>query len=391
MPRSGPATPGAVPDDAGPGDVVPPGTPAGATGPPGAAGAGSPEHAVEGDGPATGTWPAPVRRPTGRDVARLAGVSQATVSLVFSGSEAGRRVSDATRERVREAARGLGYRPQAAGRQLRLGRSGMILLAVPNILGPFFGRVLEGVHEEAGRHGLAVVVSSGWGSATLAEAATTSRFDGLLICSPDDSQLGELPADTPAVFLDADPGTDRARPTVELDVAGGMRAAVEHLAALGHRRIGRLRSTHSAYTFRVRQAAFEEAVRSLGLDVLELGVSLNEGQSAARVAAHRLLEHPARPRAVICDDDVVASGVYQAAAELGLRVPADLSVVGIDNVPVAALLAPPLTTVDLPGEELGRAGVAALARLLRGEPVAPVAPLATSLVLRSSTAPGRTD
>ncbi|MFJ2776523.1 MULTISPECIES: LacI family DNA-binding transcriptional regulator [unclassified Kitasatospora] len=338
-------------------------------------------------GSVAGTWPAPVRRPTGRDVARLAGVSQATVSLVFSGSEAGRRVSEATRERVREAARSLGYRPQAAGRQLRLGRSGMILLAVPNILGPFFGRVLEGVHEEAGRHGLAVVVSSGWGSATLADAATTSRFDGLLICSPDDSQLGELPADTPAVFLDADPGTDRARPTVELDVAGGMRAAVEHLAGLGHRRIGRLRSTHAAYTFRVRQAAFEQAAAGLGLEVVELGVSLNEGQPAARGAARRLLERPDRPPAVICDDDVVASGVYQAAAELGLRVPADLSVIGIDNIPVAQLLTPPLTTVDLPGEELGRAGVEALAGLLRGDPVAPVPPLTTSLVLRSSTAP----
>ncbi|MFF3072349.1 LacI family DNA-binding transcriptional regulator [Kitasatospora sp. NPDC057936] len=338
---------------------------------------------------AAGTWPAPARRPTGRDVARLAGVSQATVSLVFSGSEAGSRVSDATRERVREAARSLGYRPQAAGRQLRLGRSGMILLAVPNLLGPFFGRVLEGVHEEAGRHGLAVVVSSGWGSATLAEAATTSRFDGLLICSPDDSQLGELPADTPAVFLDADPGTDRARPTIELDVAGGMRAAVEHLAALGHRRIGRLRSIHSAYTFRVRQAAFEQAVAELGLDVVELGVRLNEGHPAARNVARGMLERPDAPRAVICDDDVVASGVYQAAAELGVRVPDDLSVVGMDNVAVAALLAPPLTTVDLPGEELGRAGTAALAGLLRGERVAPPPPLATSLVLRSSTAAAR--
>ncbi|MEE1789038.1 LacI family DNA-binding transcriptional regulator [Streptomyces sp. SP17BM10] len=338
---------------------------------------------------ASGTWPAPARRPTGRDVARLAGVSQATVSLVFSGSEAGSRVSDATRERVREAARSLGYRPQAAGRQLRLGRSGMILLAVPNLLGPFFGRVLEGVHEEAGRHGLAVVVSSGWGSATLAEAATTSRFDGLLICSPDDSQLGDLPADTPAVFLDADPGTDRARPTIELDVAGGMRAAVEHLAALGHRRIGRLRSIHSAYTFRARQAAFEQAVAELGLDIVELGVRLNEGHPAARSVARGMLERPDAPRAVICDDDVVASGVYQAAAELGVRVPDDLSVVGMDNVAVAALLAPPLTTVDLPGEELGRAGTAALAGLLRGERVVPPPPLATSLVLRSSTAGAR--
>ncbi|MGA5818353.1 LacI family DNA-binding transcriptional regulator [Kitasatospora sp. NPDC094028] len=339
-------------------------------------------------GSTAGTWPPPARRPTGRDVARLAGVSQATVSLVFSGSEAGRRVSEATRERVRQAADSLGYRPQAAGRQLRLGRSGMIMLAVPNLQGPFFGRVLQGVHQEAGRHGLAVVVSSGWGSATLAEAATAGRFDGLLICSPDDSQLGELPADTPAVFLDADPGTDRARPTVELDVAGGMRAAVEHLAALGHRRIGHLRSTHAAYTFRRRQAAFEQAVRELGLDVVELGVSLNDGHAAARIVAGQLLERADHPRAVVCDDDVVASGVYQAAAERGLRVPDDLSVVGMDNVTVAALLAPPLTTVDLPGEELGRAGAAALAALLHGEPVPPVPPLATSLVLRASTAPG---
>ncbi|MGW4648887.1 LacI family DNA-binding transcriptional regulator [Kitasatospora sp. NPDC004289] len=330
------------------------------------------------------------RRPTGRDVARLAGVSQATVSLVFSGSEAGQRVSPATRERVREAARELGYRPQAAGRQLRLGRSGMILLAVPNMLGPFFGRVLVGVHEEAGRHGLAVVVSSGWGSATLAEAATTSRFDGLLVCSPDDSQLGALPSGTPVVFLDADPAladpeTGRTRPTVELDVASGMRAAVEHLAGLGHRRIGHLRSTHSAYTFRVRQAAFEQAAR--GLEVIELGVTLNDGQRAARAVARELLSRPDRPHAVVCDDDVVASGLYQAAAELGLRIPDDVSVVGMDNIPVADLLAPPLTTVDLPGEELGRAGAAALAALLRGEPAEPVPPLATRLVERSSTRP----
>ncbi|WP_371498671.1 LacI family transcriptional regulator [Kitasatospora sp. NBC_00374] len=329
--------------------------------------------------------PTPPKRPTGRDVARLAGVSQATVSLVFSGSDAGHRVSEATRERIREAARSLGYRPQAAGRQLRLGRSGMILLAVPNLLGPFFGRVLTGVHEEAGKHGLAVVVSSGWGSATLADAAATSRFDGLLVCSPDDSQLGDLPPDTPAVFLDADPAVNRGRPTVELDVAGGMREAVEHLAALGHRRIGHLRSTHSAYTFRVRQAAFEHATRDF--EVVELGVSLNEGRQAAFEAAHRLLGGPDRPRAVVCDDDVVASGLYQAAAELGLRIPADVSVVGIDNIPVAELLAPPLTTVDLPGEELGRAGVTALAALLRGEPAPEVAPLATTLVLRSSTDP----
>ncbi|MFJ6212461.1 LacI family DNA-binding transcriptional regulator [Streptomyces sp. NPDC092296] len=319
-------------------------------------------------------------------MARLAGVSQATVSLVFSGGGGAHRVSDATRERVRGAARELGYRPHAVGRQLRLGRTGLVLLAVPNILGPFFARVLEGAHEEAGRHGLAVVVSSGWSSATLARATTTSQFDGLLICSPDDRQLGELPDSTPVVFLDSDPtyASGGTRLTVELDVAGGMRAAVEHLAALGHRRIGHLRSTLSAHTFRARQAAFEEAAR--GLSVVEVGVSLNEGLAAARTAARALLAVPDPPRAVMCDDDVVASGVYQAAAELGLRIPDDLSVVGMDNITAAELLTPPLTTVDLPGEQLGRHGVAALAALLDGDPPAAPAPLPTTLLLRASTA-----
>ncbi|MBC3839680.1 LacI family transcriptional regulator [Streptacidiphilus sp. 4-A2] len=317
-------------------------------------------------------------------MAQLAGVSQATVSLVFSGSpEAGHRVSPATRQRVLDAAHGLGYRPQAAGRQLRLGRSGMVLLAVPNLQGPFFGRVLAGVHQEAAQHGLEVVVSSGWNAAVLAEAATTNRFDGLLICSPDDSQLGGLPPGTPVVYLDAHPGTAADAPTVELDLAGGMRAAVAHLVEFGHRRIGRLRSSHSAHTFRVRHTAFEEATE--GLDVVELGVELNQGATAARAAGRELLGRPDRPRAVVCDDDVMACGLYQAAAELGLRIPADVSVVGIDNIAVAELLTPPLTTVDLPGEELGRAGIDALAALLRGEPARPQAPLKTSLIIRSST------
>ncbi|PYC85351.1 LacI family transcriptional regulator [Streptomyces tateyamensis] len=329
------------------------------------------------------TASSPARRPTGRDVAQLAGVSQATVSLVFSGGEAGHRVSAATRERVLEAARGLGYRPQAAGRQLRLGRSGMAMLAVPNLQGPFFGRVLAGVHEEAARHGLDVVVSSGWSAATLAEAATSTRFDGLLVCSPDDSQLGALPPGTPVVFLDADPAAAGGAPTIELDLAGGMAAAVAHLTALGHRRLGRLRSTHSAYTFRVRQAAFERA--TAGLEVLEHGVSLNRGESAARQAALALLSRPDRPHAVVCDDDVVASGLYQAAADLGLSIPGDVSVVGIDNISVAAMLTPPLTTVDLPGERLGSAGIAALAAVLNGTPAELVPPLATSLIVRSST------
>lgn len=319
-------------------------------------------------------------------MARVAGVSQATVSLVFSDSELTRaRVSAPTRERVRAVARQLGYQPQAAGRQLRLGRTGLVHLSVPNILGPFFARVLDGAQQAATGLGLAVVVSSGWDRETLARAHGTGQFDGLLLCSPDDSQLGELPPTVPVVFLDAEPPTEPhpLRRTVELDVAGGMASAVAHLRGLGHVRLGHLRSTDSAYTFRSRQAGFERA--AAGLPVVEVGVSVNGGLEAAREAGLELLRRPDRPGAVVCDDDVVAAGLYHAAAELGLRIPEQLSVVGIDDILAAALLSPALTTVALPGERLGAAGVELLAALIGGESPAEPRPLPTALVLRGST------
>ncbi|MHA6760816.1 LacI family DNA-binding transcriptional regulator [Streptacidiphilus sp. PAMC 29251] len=328
-------------------------------------------------------------RPTGRDVAQAAGVSQATVSLVFSDSELTRaRVSGPTRERVRAVARQLGYQPQAAGRQLRLGRTGLLHLAVPNILGPFFARVLDGAQSAAAALGLTVVASSGWDGDTLARVHGTGQFDGLLLCSPDDSQLGELPEAVPVVFLDAEPGPADSplrplRRTLELDVAGGMAAAVGHLRELGHVRIGHLRSTDSAHTFRSRQAGFERAAR--GLAVVEVGVSVNGGLEAGRTAGRELLARADRPGAVVCDDDVVAAGLYHAAAELGLRIPEDLSVVGIDNILAAALLAPALTTVDLPGERLGGAGVDLLAALIGGSAPPSPEPLPTTLVVRGST------
>jgi LacI family repressor for deo operon, udp, cdd, tsx, nupC, and nupG len=345
------------------------------------------------------------RRPTGQDVARLAGVSQATVSLVFSAgasSSASHRVSAPTRERVLAAAAELGYQPQAAGRQLRLGRTGLLLLAVPNILGPFFARVLAGAQAEAALGELSVVVSSGWDHAELARAARSGQYDGLLICSPDDSQLGgDLPESLPTVFLDADPALSAGHPqrrTQQLDVGGGMAAAVTHLRELGHSRLGHLRSVESAHTFRARQAGFERAAS--GAEVVEVGVSVNGGLDAAREAARALLamrddRGRSRVGAVVCDDDVVAAGVYHVAAELGLRIPDDLSVVGIDNIVAAPLFAPALTTVDLPGERLGAAGVRLLTALMGERSDGPSetreaapepAPLPTALVVRGSTA-----
>ncbi|WP_176955226.1 LacI family DNA-binding transcriptional regulator [Sinosporangium album] len=335
-------------------------------------------------GPDAGVARPPSRRPTGRDVAELAGVSQATVSLVFSGA-GDRRVSKATQQRVRLAALRLRYQPQAAARQLRLGRTDLILLAVPNIRGQFFAKMLAGAHEAAAKEGLTVVVSSDWSSEMLTRTTTMNQFDGLLLCSPLDRQVGEPPAFIPAVFVDADPAlTGEGRQVLELDVAGGMRMALKHLVKLGHRRVGRLRYRRQAYTFRARQRAFEEATAHL--DVAEREIAPREGLDASRAAALELLRLDDPPSAVMCDDDAAAAGVYHAAAELGLRIPDDISVVGMDDIDAAELFTPGLTTVDLKGEEIGRLAMSAVAALLRGDEPGVLKPVSPDLVVRSSTA-----
>ena len=194
----------------------------------------------------------------------------------------------------------------------------------------------------------------------LARAHGTGQFDGLLLCSPDDSQLGELPEAVPVVFLDAEPpaGHHPLRRTLELDVAGGMAAAVGHLRGLGHVRLGHLRSTDSAYTFRARQAGSSGRRGASGGGGRRVGERRPGGGPEAGL---ELFRRPDRPGAVVCDDDVVAAGALPRGGGTGAADPGDLSVVGIDDILAAALLAPALTTVALPGERLGAAGVELLA------------------------------
>ncbi|SDS99229.1 transcriptional regulator, LacI family [Microlunatus soli] len=325
---------------------------------------------------------------TGHDVARAAGVSQATVSLVFSDAAA-TRVSEQTRARVRAVARQLGYLPQASGRQLRLGRSGLVLLAVPDIRAPYFSRVLAGAHEAAEAGDLTVVASSSWDADKLVRIATNTQFDALIFCSPTDQQLERLPSGVPLVFLDADPDLASAGPdrlVVELDVADGMRRLLSHLRDLGHRRIGRLRYAIDDYTFRARQAAFAAATD--GLRVSERPVRQAGDLDLARGCARDLLASPQRPTAVVCDDDVLAVAVYHAADQLGLGVPTDLSVVGMDDVDAAQILRPGLTTVDLGAESLGRKGIEAVGALL-GDGRQPTAQGAELIIRESTGRPGR--
>lgn len=312
-------------------------------------------------------------------MARAAGVSQTTVSLVLAGKSEGR-VKPETDQAVREAARRLGYRPNTAARNLRLGRTRTILLVVPTLTSPFFGAVYTGAARVAGERGFGVVVHPWDDDAAPARSPVdVEAIDGVLASSLGGGVTGL--GDVPLVVLDNDPAGPA--PAVNFDVAGGMRAIARHLTGLGHRRIGHLAAAVDAWTFRVRGAALAEAAPVVARGTTAIDVP------SARAAALTLLEGPDRPSALVCDDDLLAAGAYKAARALGLDVPRDLSVTGVDDILVATALEPELTTVRLPAERLGAHAMTALLSRLDGE-TPPNVSLPGELIVRGSTAPPRT-
>nr|WSW70195.1 LacI family transcriptional regulator [Streptomyces sp. NBC_00995] len=337
------------------------------------------------------TSPAPPGppRPTSRDVARVAGVSQATVSLVLGDKWRGR-VSESTAGRVRGAARDLGYRPNLAARNLRLGHTRTALLVVPALTNEFFARVYTGAAAVAAEHGFGVVLypsPDGTGPARDPFASARAALDGVIASSMAADALGALRgAGLPLVMLDSDPAAPGPSARVNLDIADGMRQVAGHLLALGHRRFLHLASAVDSWTFAVRARALHEIVRGVpGADVRTAPAALNV--RAGREAAEHALGLPGpRPTAVVCDDDILAAGACKAARRFGLRVPDDLSVTGFDDLALATAVEPELTTVRLPAEQVGERGMSALLAVLEGRQAEPGS-LPVHLVVRGSSAP----
>ncbi|GAA2274239.1 LacI family DNA-binding transcriptional regulator [Streptomyces hawaiiensis] len=330
-------------------------------------------------------------RPTSRDVAQAAGVSQAAVSLVLGDKWRGR-VSEATAERVREAARDLGYRPNLAARNLRLGRTRTVLLVVPALTTEFFAGVYTGAARVAAEHGFGVVLypsPEGIGPARDPFASAQAALDGVIASSMAADALTAIRGEAlPLVMLDSDPAGSLGAATVNLDIADGVRQAVAHLLALGHRRFLHLAADVPSWTFEVRArelAARLSEVPGTSVRTARAPISIEGAQDATQTA---LSESAARPTAVICDDDKLAAGAYKAARRLGLRIPDDLSVTGLDDLALATAIDPELTTVRLDAELFGERGMGALLAVLEGrEPESGDIPV--QLVVRSSTAPPR--
>ncbi|MEV6638022.1 LacI family DNA-binding transcriptional regulator [Actinoplanes sp. NPDC051470] len=291
-----------------------------------------------------------------REVAAASGVSVSTVSNLLNGRTAA--MTSRTRERIEEAMRSLGYRPSRIAQSLTTKRTRTIGLVIDEISTNLFLAALTAIEPRARQSDRNLVVchaSSAQEEAAVVEVLMQQQVDGIIFLSTsqfrDDSHLAALTDQgMPAVLINR----GQANPSfceISWDNAEGVAAAVDHLYHRGHRRIGHLYGPAGRRSTEDRIAGYRSAMSRHGLVVDEhllAQADYTEPASRWTQVASDMLGSERRPTAVIAADDTVAAVVLQVAAGLGLRVPQDLAVVGIDDQHFAALLVPPLTTVSLP-------------------------------------------
>jgi len=341
---------------------------------------------------------APPRPPTIHDVAARAGVSTATVSRILSGVLAGR---PETRARVLNAAADLGYRPSGVARSLKLGSTGTLGLIVTDILNPFYPELVRAIEDAARSRGLAIVLCNGQEDAdreaAYLELLAARRVDGVVIASGSLSERhGRWLADAPLpVVLVNCRLANGSRPAILTDNRAAARIGAEHLLALGHRRIAHITGRPVDAASEERLAGVRDALDAAGLPRDDLVVLGGDGHaSGGERAMARLRELAPDVTAVACYNDLTAIGVLGALRRHGLRVPGDISVVGFDDVGLASLVDPPLTTVAQDIGAMGRWAVARLAEAVSrngggstGDDATAEVILPARLVVRGSTGP----
>ncbi|MFF1399967.1 LacI family DNA-binding transcriptional regulator [Streptomyces sp. NPDC058287] len=318
------------------------------------------------------------------DVAAQAGVSPSTVSRCFASPH---QVRPETRARVLVAAERLGYRPSRIARSLALGRTGTLGLIVPDIANPFFAVIAKAVQARARRKDYAVFLADTdeHPDDEYELALTLARqVDGLLLVSPrmDEDRLAEVVRQVPSVAVNRSvPGV----PSVVAPSEDGLRQAVAHLHALGHRHLALILGARNSWSSEQRGHAVRHAAEQLELKVTEFGPHEPKFHTGAQVADLALA---AGATAVVAHNDLMALGVLARLAERGVRVPDDVSVVGADDTLLATAAAPALTSVRIPLATLGERAVDLMLRRLDDPDSTPHQSVLTSeLIVRRSTGP----
>ncbi len=331
------------------------------------------------------------------DVARLAGVSIGTVSRVINNSD--HPVGEETRTRVLEAAAKVDYSPNELSRGLARGRTHTVGVIVHDITDSYFNEIVRGIDDVASEHGYLVLVCSSYRDADreleYVRKLRSQRCEAIIFVGgglrfPDyllelDAQLEGLCKQGGAIVMLAP--TDLARPRIIPDASRAIGELVDHLVQLGHRDIALIEGPPHLKTSVQRAEAFDAAVRRHGIDPdpgRRASGHFDREQGAA--ALEELLDRGKPFTAAVCLNDQMAVGCLMAAKARGLRVPQDVSIAGIDDLPVTRYLDPPLTTVRVPMRELGRAGMHLVLAQLNGLRTRRVRNVRCELVVRESTA-----
>ncbi|MBL0746422.1 LacI family DNA-binding transcriptional regulator [Nocardioides sp. G10] len=343
---------------------------------------------------AGGRGPGPGGRVTMQHVAAEAGVSVSTVSKVINGRYG---VASETIEHVTGVIERLGFEASLVARSLRNQRTNVIGVLVADFE-PFSTEVLKGAADAIRGTGFELVAYSaggrvdahvGWERRYLSRVMGT-LVDGAVLVTP---TVTEVQYDGPIVAVDPHTGPS-SMPTVTAHNLQGATLAVDHLIGLGHRRIGMVTGRPDLVSAQLRERGYREAHARAGLEVDESLLAAGAFEpEPARAAARALLTLADPPTAIFAANDLSALATLEAAAELGLSVPDDLSVVGFDNIPESALADPPLTTVDQRIRQMGREAITMLVTMIAGEHPLENAHvnLDTTLVVRqSATTPGGT-
>ncbi|OLB22730.1 MAG: LacI family transcriptional regulator [Acidobacteriales bacterium 13_2_20CM_55_8] len=325
-----------------------------------------------------------------KQVAKKARVSTATVSRIINGSSA---VRPKTAQRVRQAIRALNYYPNTHARTLVSGRSRILGLIISDISNPFFPELVKGFEDVALQNNYEVILTNtNYDSTRMASCVQRMlerKAEGVAIMTSEMNRqlIEELSRrGVPIVFLDV--GSVRNRiSNICVDYAQGIHEAVDHLCALGHRRIGFISGPLSLKSARTRRSSFLECLKQYDLAKEDtLIVEGNHKIDGGELAMYRLLQLKRAPTAVLTSNDLTAFGALRAIHHARLRVPEDISIVGFDDIELSQFTQPPLTTIRLPRTELGRIAFDALFRILRGDSQKGAAyRIETHLVVRSST------
>lgn len=327
------------------------------------------------------------QQPSITAVAALAGVSIATVSRVLNNSKP---VGDQARQRVEEAVASLGYRANAAGRNLASARSNLLLVLVPDFANPFYAQIVQGVESVARQHGYRIVLANPNGGpmqhSTALEALYDRLADGVISLTHLDArpevleELRRLPWVSCSEFA-----LDSGVPYVSIDHRQAALDAVQYLLNRGHRRIALITADETFRWASQRHEGYAVALQRAGLAVESelVRVALGTDYAAGAQAAGGLLTLREAPTAVFAVADTLAIGAIKAFRRAGRRVPEDIAVVGFDNIPLSEIFEPSLTTIAQPMRELGAAATELLLERLAGaEPASRT--LAHTLVVRDS-------